>query len=70
MITIFKTNVESEEEAMMVLNYLFTSYPNFEINFDLEDCDNILRVKGEKFTDAEIFSVLNTLGYSCEALPF
>lgn len=65
MITIFKTNVKGEDEAEVIINHLLISYPNFEINFDLEDCDSILQVKGERYRDVEIVSSLNIFRYTC-----
>lgn len=47
MIYVFKTSVDSQtkfESASVLLNELL---PNAAWNFDLEDCDNILRVDSE-----------------------
>lgn len=47
MIYVFKTSVDSQaklESASVLLNELL---PNSIWNFDLEDCDNILRVDSE-----------------------
>lgn len=47
MIYVFKTSVDSQakfESASALLNQLL---PNSLWNFDLEDCDNILRVDSE-----------------------
>ncbi|RYJ37667.1 hypothetical protein NU08_3189 [Flavobacterium anhuiense] len=47
MIYVFKTSVDNQakfESASVLLNELL---PNSEWNFDLEDCDNILRVDSE-----------------------
>ncbi len=47
MIYVFKTSVDNKakfESASVFLNELL---PNSEWNFDLEDCDNILRVDSE-----------------------
>jgi hypothetical protein len=49
MIEIFKTDVENEEQAKILLALLYVKIHPAEINFDLEDCDNILRIKGEDF---------------------
>ncbi|MBB6107689.1 hypothetical protein SAMN05421821_101394 [Mucilaginibacter lappiensis] len=49
MIEIFKTNVRSPAQATDVIDLLIQHFPTAEINFDLDDFDNILRVKGEEF---------------------
>jgi hypothetical protein len=50
MIEIFCTNVTCDLQANSILERLQKEFPHYEINFDLEDCDNILRVDGK--TDA------------------
>ncbi len=47
MVEIFKTNVTDSLHAEQIVNLLNQYFPSFLINFDLHDCDNILRVKGE-----------------------
>ena len=47
MVYVFKTSVDTKsklESAVVVLNKLL---PNIQWNFDLEDCDNILRIESE-----------------------
>ncbi len=70
MIEVFKTNVEDPNEATWligVINYVFSDY---KINFDLEDCDRIMRVKSDDVTiDSEsVISLLNSSGFKAEVL--
>tara|TARA_R110002124_G_scaffold274893_3_gene444972 strand:- start:952 stop:1218 length:267 start_codon:yes stop_codon:yes gene_type:complete len=44
-IEVFKTNVGDTLQADKILQRLNELFPNHKINFDLEDCDNILRVE-------------------------
>lgn len=44
---IFKTNVTTLSEADEVLKNLRMYFPSCRINFDLHDCDRILRVEGK-----------------------
>ncbi len=37
-------------------------------NFDLEDCDNILRIMADDLSPHQIESVLQTAGYDCQEL--
>jgi hypothetical protein len=45
MIEVFKTNVVKPEDAKHILFILNRVFPEYYINFDLEDCDHILRVE-------------------------
>jgi hypothetical protein len=46
-IEIFKTNVNSKRQANRVLKSLYTHLPAYFVNFDLDDCDRILRVQSK-----------------------
>lgn len=43
-VEVFSTSVSSIGQAEFLLDKLQEEFPCYEINFDLEDCDNILRV--------------------------
>ncbi|HYH56177.1 MAG TPA: hypothetical protein VD772_06160 [Anseongella sp.] len=45
MIEVFKTNVRDRAQAARLLRRIHRSFAGYEANFDLDDCDNILRVK-------------------------
>ncbi len=68
MIAVFKTNVSEENHAAILLSALSETFPSAKTNFDLEDCDNILKVEGENIHPGTIIDILNTRGYSCEIL--
>lgn len=70
MVSVFKTNVQCPEKAVFILDGLLSEYPAFRINFDLEDCDRILRVEGNDVEINGIISSLKKRGYSCEELPY
>ncbi len=65
MLEIFKTNVTEENQAAAIISLLQQHMPACAINFDLKDCDNILRIKGENFCVNQIIQLLQQLGYSC-----
>jgi hypothetical protein len=44
MIEVFKTNVRDQEIACMLIDQIHLTFVGYEANFDLEDCDKILRV--------------------------
>jgi hypothetical protein len=67
-IEVFKTNVPGRSAAKRVIDHLSLVFPCAQFNFDLTDCDKILRIKGGHFTIAEVTIAVNTLGYRCEVL--
>lgn len=44
-VEVFKTNVETGEQARQLVHLIHENFPYYTVNFDLEDCDKILRVK-------------------------
>jgi hypothetical protein len=59
-IEVFKTNVGSKRAAKIILEEIGMHQPEYKCNFDLEDCDKVLRIEtGGANVDAElIFSIL------------
>ena len=68
MVEVFKTNVENTEYAEHLLRKLMAHYPNFHINFDLQDCDRILRVEGRNIESRRIIEVVCHSGFDCQVL--
>lgn len=68
MVEVFKTNITCLEDAEAVIRHLLLIYPSFEVNFDLEDCDKILRVEGEHVHADEILGNLMHFGHRIEIL--
>lgn len=68
MVEIFKTNVAEVERSNLLLQRLLSHFPSNKINFDLEDCDKILRVEGENILSEKIREILNEEGHFCEIL--
>ncbi|MFA5328555.1 MAG: hypothetical protein WC384_12255 [Prolixibacteraceae bacterium] len=67
-VEIFRTNIRNKKMAGRVLSELSRRFPDCEINFDLEDCDNILRVAGSDFNIPELVETVTDLGFFCEIL--
>lgn len=68
MIEIFKTNVEVEEQCYAIISTLINTFSFIKVNFDLEDCDKIMRVEGSDFSVDQIMEKVRILGYRCEVL--
>ena len=67
-VEVFKTNVEEVELSELLIRQLEDQFPDSLINFDMEDCDRILRVEARTITTEKIIQILNSNGYSCEVL--
>jgi hypothetical protein len=68
MVEVFKTNVQLEEEATTLSEKLLSKFPLTKINFDLEDCDKVLRVEGQDVAPHKIIEMLSSDGYQCHIL--
>lgn len=71
MIEVFKTDVSSEQVADLLLNEIHNRFPLYEANFDLQDCDNILRIETilPNIPAASVIDLLSTMGFTAEVLP-
>ena len=70
-VEVFKTNVIDPGQARMLVDHIHKSFRDYKANFDLEDCDNILRViTATGFIRAScLINLLNELGFEAEVLP-
>ena len=68
MVEIFKTNVDDHSQAQQIITLLNHYFPAFAINFDLHDCDKILRIKGESIPVDEVVNIVSETGFHCSAL--
>lgn len=68
MVEVFKTNVQQQRQATWLLGLLTRQFPSYRINFDLDDCDRILRVEGREVMPGKVIEVLNANGYQCLVL--
>lgn len=68
MVEVFKTNVQEKLHADDILKLINSSFPGNRINFDLEDCDRILRIEGDLFCPDEITALMNQHGFQCTVL--
>lgn len=67
-VEIFKTNVKNKRAAREIAFHLSHNLPECEINFDLDDCDNILRVMGSTINVPEVLKSMKLMGYNCEVI--
>jgi hypothetical protein len=65
MVEVFKTNVQRIIDTNYIIAVIKRQFPAYKINFDLEDCDKILRVEGIDLQSNHIIEYVNCLGYIC-----
>jgi hypothetical protein len=69
-ILVFKTNVTSKRKAGKA-GLVLTSVPAIvQWNFDLEDCDKVLRIVGPGLKPDFVESILNKAGFTCTELDY
>jgi hypothetical protein len=68
MVEIFKTNVQKKAQSKGLLCILSEAFPSFKINFDLSDCNKVLRVEGDNIEALGIMNLVNEYGFKCEPL--
>lgn len=66
---IFKTDVCNEEQAARLANRLLGIFPGLLINFDLDDCDRIMRIRGHEIDPSSILAISFEAGFSVSLLP-
>lgn len=65
MVEVFKTDVNNPEQATELINLLSKHFPDCQINFDLEDCDKVLRVEGPLPETNQVIDLLKRQGVQC-----
>ncbi|MBK5279006.1 MAG: hypothetical protein JJE09_09120 [Bacteroidia bacterium] len=68
MVEVFKTNVINQEQAHMLANEINKQFNYYTASFDLEDCDNILRITCTSgiVDSGRVINLLNNFG--CDAM--
>jgi hypothetical protein len=71
MVEVFKTDVSEAEHARILLHEINLKFTGYEVNFDLQDCDRILRVKSNTgiVDSSALIDLLKGYGYNAEVLP-
>ncbi|MBJ7881909.1 hypothetical protein [Gelidibacter salicanalis] len=71
MVEIFRTNVVNKNKAKQIVDAVHSNFERYKVNFDLEDCDRILRVESNNGR-LDVFKILQFLkcqGLEAEVLP-
>ena len=67
MVEVFKTNVKDQELADKLIGQIHKTFSDYRANFDLQDCDNILRVKCMTGSIESILLIYLLKEYGCNA---
>jgi hypothetical protein len=68
MVEVFKTNVQKVSQAKKLVALLLQNFPGNKINFDLKDCDKILRIEGDSFLPEKVILLVKENGFTCKVL--
>jgi len=67
MAEVFRTNIEDRNHANMLIDQIHKTFIHYKANFDLEDCDNILRVECMRGQIESTKLILHLKKYGCNA---
>jgi len=69
MIWIFKTSIQTDAQVELVAPLLNKAVlENGRWNFDLQDCDHVLRIENPAVAMPELISSFTEAGFHCEEL--
>jgi len=70
MVEVFKTNVTNNHQAKNLVRVIQDQFKDYKVNFDLEDCDRILRVESARLIDkGPLINLLKNMGVRAQVLP-
>jgi hypothetical protein len=70
MVEVFKTDVNNPDHARLLVDQIHKTFVGYKANFDLEDCDNILRIesKSNRVDSLLVIDFLNDFGFYAAVL--
>jgi hypothetical protein len=68
MIYVFKTSVKTKSQAKSLKPHIDKILPKAKWNFDLEDCDKVLRIDSKENIALKIIDLLHIHKFHCEEL--
>lgn len=69
MVEVFKTTVSDAYYAQLLVQRVHKRFPHYRANFDLTDCDRILRIETAGKVDIPgVAQIIRTFGYQAEVL--
>ena len=68
MIEVFKTNVKGSWHADQLAMLLYQHFPGSKIDFDLDDCDKVLRIDAAHVSPETVTNLLQRHDCHCEVM--
>jgi hypothetical protein len=68
MVEIFSTNVRRASQAKEIVAFLTIQFPGIKINFDLSDCDRVLKIAGKNLVPEKVMIMVRQKGFECRPL--
>jgi hypothetical protein len=69
MVEVFKTNVTSNHQSRTLVDLIQGQFKDYKVNFDLDDCDRILRIESSQEIDPQpLIELLGEMGVMAEVL--
>ncbi|HJW17590.1 MAG TPA: hypothetical protein VJ499_10740 [Flavisolibacter sp.] len=68
MIYVFKTSVKTKFQARKLKPHIDQLLPEAKWNFDLDDCDKVLRIDSEENIISPVINLLRNKQFDCEEL--
>lgn len=69
MVEVFKTDVNDSNESWSIGFVLSKEFLGSKINFDLSDCDKVLRIESQQTINIEkVLAIMSGLGYECQVM--
>ncbi len=68
MVEVYKTNVSNIEIACVILNQIQNKIKGVKVNFDLSDCDHVLRVEHPELDVKLVPQIVSEMGFLASPL--
>lgn len=69
MVLVFRTSVSSKQKIRQLKPVFEQRFAAVKWNFDLEDCDKVLRIETTENISLKVVSTLQNMGFECSELP-
>lgn len=68
MVEIFRTSVKTKLESLKIIKELSNTIQQAQVNFDLEDTDNILRIEAPTINVQQVYNTVSQRGLNIERI--
>lgn len=70
-IKVYKSDVDDHGKARLITQVIQKKFKKYEVNFDLEDCDNVLRVESRNgpVDESALEDIFKRYGHHINPLP-